>query len=297
MNKMKKVKLIYNSGAGQSKFKYFLDTIIEKFMQNGCEVSVFRAAKKTNLYEYLKDCDSEGVYAIVVAGGDGTINRVVNVIMKNNIKTPLGVIPAGTSNDFAKHIKMPNNFSDCIDKILTGNVQKVDVGLANDKYFINVCSAGLFTNASQKADVNLKNTIGKLSYFITAVDQFFKFRPFDVRIETKNETFNEKINLFLIFNGSSAGGIDKFTDNSSIHDGLLDVLIIKKCKITEVPNLLAKVFAGKHFDDEHIIYLKEKWIKITKTRGKCDDPDVDGDEGPKFPLEVTCVENGLNMFL
>ena len=85
-DKMKKVKLIYNSGAGQSKFKYFLDTIIEKFMQNGCEVSVFRAAKKTNLYEYLKDCDSEGVYAIVVAGGDGTINRVVNVIMKNNIK-------------------------------------------------------------------------------------------------------------------------------------------------------------------------------------------------------------------
>ena len=55
---MKKVKLIYNSGAGQSKFKYFLDTIIEKFMQNGCEVSVFRAAKKTNLYEYLKDCYS-----------------------------------------------------------------------------------------------------------------------------------------------------------------------------------------------------------------------------------------------
>ena len=58
---MKKVKLIYNSVAGQSKFKYFLDTIIEKFMQNGIEVSVFRAGKKTNLYEYLKDAD-EGVY-------------------------------------------------------------------------------------------------------------------------------------------------------------------------------------------------------------------------------------------
>ncbi len=294
---MKKVKLIYNSGAGQSKFRYFLDPIIEKFMQNGFEVSVFRAAKKTNLYEYLKDCDNEGVYAIVVAGGDGTINRVVNVIMKNNIKTPLGIIPAGTSNDFAKHIKMPNNFSECIDKILAGNVQKVDVGLANDKYFINVCSAGLFTNASQKADINLKNSIGKLSYFITAVDQFFKFRPFDIRVETSDKTFNEKINLFLIFNGSIAGGIDKFTDNSSIHDGLLDILIIKRCKIMEVPNLLAKVFSGKHFDDEHIIYLKEKNIKISKTRGKCDDPDVDGDEGPKFPLEVKCVENALNMFL
>ena len=144
---MKKIKLIYNSGAGQSKFRYFLDTIIEKFMQNGIEVSVFRAGKKTNLYEFLKDVDKENCYGIIVAGGDGTINRVVNVMMQNNIKTPLGIIPAGTSNDFAKHIKMPANFSECIDRILTGNVQQVDVGLANNKYFIDVCSVGLFTNA------------------------------------------------------------------------------------------------------------------------------------------------------
>lgn len=294
---MKKIKLIYNSGAGQSKFKYFLDTIIEKFMQNGFEVSVFRAGKKTNLYEYLKNSDEENIYAIVVAGGDGTINRVVNVIMKNNIKTPLAIIPAGTSNDFAKHIKMPANFSDCIDRILAGNIQKVDVGLANDKYFINVCSAGLFTNASQKADINLKNAIGKLSYYITAVDQFFKFKPFTVRIEAGEKLFEEKINLFLIFNGSSAGGIDKFTDSSSIHDGLLDVLIIKNCKFFKVPGLLGKVLSGRHFDDENVIYLKEKYVKITKLKGKCDDPDVDGDEGPRFPLEARCIENALNMFL
>lgn len=294
---MKKVKLIYNSVAGQSKFKYFLDTIIEKFMQNGIEVSVFRAGKKTNLYEYLKDADEEGIYGIVVAGGDGTINRVVNVMMKNNIKTPLGIIPAGTSNDFARHIKMPYNFSDCIDKILASNIQPVDVGLANDKYFINVCSAGLFSNASQKVDTNLKNAIGKLSYILTAADQLFKFKPFEIRVETTKETIQEKVNLFLIFNGSSAGGIDKFTDNSSIHDGLLDILIIKNCKMLELPQLLGKVLAGKHFDDEHVIYLKEDWVKISKVKGRCDEPDVDGDEGPNFPLEVRCIKHGLNMFL
>ena len=159
---MKKIKLIYNSGAGQSKFKYFLDIIIEKFMEKDVEVSVFRAGDNTNLYEYLKDSEKENIYGIVVAGGDGTLNRVINVMLKNNINVPLGVIPAGTSNDFARHIKMPDNFSDCIDKILTGNIQEVDVGLANDKYFINVCSAGLFTNASQKVDKNLKNAIGKV---------------------------------------------------------------------------------------------------------------------------------------
>lgn len=294
---MKRIKLVYNSGAGQSKFTYFLDTIIEKFMANGIEVSVFRAGKNTNLYDFLKDCDKENIYAIVVAGGDGTINRVINLMMKSNIKTPLGIIPAGTSNDFARHIKMPQNFSECIDKILAGNIQPVDVGLANDKYFINVCSAGLFTNASQKVDPKLKNAIGHMSYLIAAGEQFFKFKPFQVKIETKTEMFLEKVNLFLIFNGSSAGGIDKFTNDSNIQDGLLDMLIIKNCKFYEVPHLIAKVLTGKHFEDEHIIYLKEKWMKITKVKGKCDEPDVDGEGGITFPLEVSCVENAIQMFL
>lgn len=294
---MKKIKLIYNSGAGQSKFRYFLDTIIEKFMQNGIEVSVFRAGKKTNLYEYLKDIDKEDCYGIVVAGGDGTINRVVNVIMQNNIKTPLGIIPAGTSNDFAKHIKMPANFSECIDKILTGNVQQVDVGLANNKYFINVCSAGLFTNASQKVDKNLKNAIGKFSYFIAAAEQLIKFRPFTIKIETDTDIIIEKVNLFLIFNGSSAGGINKLTKDSSIQDGLLDVVILKNFKFYQVPSIVFNVLRGNHYEDENIIYLREKSFKINKIKGKCDRPDVDGDEGPEFPLKVKCVEKGLNMFL
>lgn len=294
---MKKIKLIYNSGAGQSKFKYFLDPIIEKFMENDFEVSVFRAAKNTNLYEFLKDVDNENVYGIIVAGGDGTINRVVNVIMKNNIKTPLGIIPAGTSNDFARHIKMPNNFGECIDRILANNIQKIDVGLANDKYFINVCSAGLFTNTSQKADKNLKEVIGKLSYYVAAIDQLRKFRPFTVKIETETQTIEDKINLFVVFNGSSVGGLDLFSNNSDIQDGLLDVMIVRNCKFGEVTALAGKVLAGKQFDDKNMIYLKEKWVKITKIKGKCDDPDVDGDEGPKFPLEVHCIESGLNLFL
>ncbi len=294
---MKKIKLIYNSGAGQSKFKYFLDPIIEKFMDNDIEVSIFRAANNTNLYEFLKDVDKDGYSAIVVAGGDGTVNRVVNVMMKNNIKTPLGVIPAGTSNDFARHLKMPQNFSECIDKLLTFNVQPVDVGKVNDKYFVNICSAGLFTNVSQKVDSNLKNSLGMLSYFITAVNQMVKFKPFEVKIETENDIYIEKVKVMLVFNGSSVGGIDVFCDNSSIQDGLLDMLIIKDCNIADTSLLAGKLFAKNHYTDKNVIYSKEKWIKITKTKGKCDLPDVDGDPGPNFPLEIKCVEGAINMLL
>lgn len=293
---MKKVKLVYNSNAGQSKFSQFLDLVIEKFMQNDLEVIIYRAGDKDNLEEFLKDSDSEKLYGIVVAGGDGTLNRVVTIMMKYNIKTPLGVIPAGTSNDFARHINMPNSYLDSIDKILKNNVCGVDVGKANDKYFINVCSAGLFTNSSQRADPNLKQTLGKVSYFITGAKELFKFRPFSVRIRADEEEYTEKINLFLVFNGSSVGGMTYFTSDSSIQDGLLDLIIIKNCNLHEVAILLSKAFTG-NLEDKNIIYRKAKKIVIEKLKGNCDRPDVDGDEGPEFPIEITCIESGINMFL
>lgn len=294
---MKKVKLIYNSIAGQSKFTYFLDKVIEKFMENDLEVVIYRAGEKDNLEEFLKDSDSEkDLYGIIVAGGDGTLNRVVTIMMKYSIKTPLGVIPAGTSNDFAKHINMPSSYVESVDKILSNNINGVDVGKANDKYFINVCSAGLFTNSSQKADPDLKKALGKASYFITGAKELFKFRPFNVKIDVDDETFYEKINLFIIFNGSSVGGMTYFSSDSSIHDGLLDLIIIKNCNLHEVATLLAKALSG-NLDDKNIIYRKAKNINIDKIKGNCDRPDVDGDEGPEFPIKVECIENGINMFL
>ena len=265
-------------------------------MQNDLEVIIYRAGQKDNLEEFLKNSDNEELYGIIVAGGDGTLNKVVTIMMKYNIKTPLGVIPAGTSNDFARHINMPNSYVESVEKILKNNVESVDVGKANEKYFINVCSAGLFTNSSQKADPDLKKTLGKASYFITGAKELFKFRPFSVRIKTDSEEFLEKINLFIIFNGSSVGGMKYLSSDSSIQDGLLDLIVIKNCSLHEVTRLLAKVLSG-NLEDKNIIYRKTKSVVIEKLRGKCDRPDVDGDEGPDFPMNVECVKDAINMFL
>ncbi len=293
---MKKVRLIYNSIAGQSKFKYFLDSIIEKFTQNGYDVSLFRAGKKSNLDLYIKNTPKD-TYAIIIAGGDGTINRVVNCMMKNDIKVPIAVIPAGTSNDFARHIKMPKNFVDCIDKILEGNIQDVDVGLVNDKYFINICAAGLFTNTSQKVDVLFKNIAGKLSYYVTGLLSMIKFRPFYLKIETDEKIIIEKVALILIFNGSSVGGMDTFTDNSSIQDGKLDVVVLKDVPVYKIGQLFIKLLRRTHIGDENVIYLKESNLTVSRIKGDCDLPDVDGDAGPEFPMEIKCIHKGLKMFL
>lgn len=298
---MKKVKLIYNPQAGQSKFTHSLDSIIEKFELYNIEVIVYRVKDFESLDESIKESKNEGIDAIIVAGGDGTFNRVVNSVMKFNLDIPLSLIPAGTSNDFALHIGMPNDFNECIEKIVNSQVQKVDVGLVNNKYFINVCSAGLFTNSSQRADKKLKDMIGKPSYFITGAKELFKFKPFTVRISVQDKVIEEKINLFLVLNGSSVGGMKYFSYNSSIKDGLLDLVVIKNCSAKEVVRLLVRllqnILSGHFTKDKNVLYIKAKEIKIEKIDGECDMPDVDGEPGVDFPMNISCINGAINMFI
>lgn len=293
---MKKIRLIYNAYAGQNKFKMSLDKIFEKLCTLGFEVSVFRTTKGASMEEFI--INSKDAYAIIVAGGDGTINKVVNLMLKNGVNIPLGVIPGGTSNDFARHIGMTGSFEKCLDKILNGTVQEVDVGWVNGEYYINVLSAGVFASTSYKTDKKLKDTFGQASYFMTAAKQPFKYKPFELEIETNDGAIiKEKTAVFIIFNGSSVGRIDKFSSKSSIRDGKLDMVLLRDCKLPDILRLLGEIQDGNHLNDESIVYLKGEEFKIALTKGKCDRPDIDGDEGPDFPLHVKCMKGALKLFI
>ncbi|MBQ8043560.1 MAG: YegS/Rv2252/BmrU family lipid kinase [Clostridia bacterium] len=293
---MRKIRLIYNRSAGQNKSSEIIGDIIGKFNEGGFEVTAFRASKENPCEDFVRETPDD-TYALVVAGGDGTINKVVNFMMKYNINVPLGIIPAGTSNDFANHIGIFGNIDMSVDKIIEGNVEEIDVGKVNDTYFINVLSAGMFSSTSYKTDKRLKEILGHISYFLTAAKQPFEQRPFKIRIETEDAVLEESVVVFIIFNGSSVGRIDLFSNNPSIQDGMLDMVILRKGKINETLKILGEFENGEFLSNDNIVYLKDKKFKITMLEGKCDRPDVDGDEGPEFPLNVECIEKRIKMFL
>ena len=293
---MRKIRLIYNKSAGQNKSSEIISDIIGKFNENGFEVTAFRASKENSCEDFVRET-SDDTYALVVAGGDGTINKVVNFMMKYEIDVPLGIIPAGTSNDFANHIGIFGNIDMSVDKIIEGNIEPIDVGKVNDTYFINVLSAGMFSSTSYKTDKRLKEIFGQLSYFLTAAKQPFEQRPFKIRIETEDAVLEENVVVFIIFNGSSVGRIELFSNNPSIQDGMLDMVILRKGKLNETLKILGEFENGEFLSNDNVVYLKDKKFKITMLEGKCDRPDVDGDEGPEFPLNIECIEKGINMFL
>lgn len=293
---MRKFRLIYYQAAGQNKFKAYLDDIIGEFCKADCELTIFRASKDKGVEYYIKSAPI-GLDGLIIAGGDGTLNKALNAMIKHNKMLPLGIIPSGTSNDFATHLKLPKDLVKAAKKIIEGTVEEVDIGLVNDTYFINVLSAGIFSSTSYKTDKVLKDTFGQASYFMTALAEGLRYKPFMVEIKTEDAVIIENIAVFIVFNGSSVGRINKFSYESSIKDGKLDLVLLRDSKPSEVLRLLTEIEDGTFIQDKNIVYLKEKEFTIKKLSGKCDKPDIDGDIGPDFPLKIKCIEKGLKLIV
>ncbi|GAB6098541.1 YegS/Rv2252/BmrU family lipid kinase [Halanaerocella petrolearia] len=296
---MKRVKLIYNPMSGDKSFRYYLDQFIEKFQRAGYEVSIFRSAQPGDLALGLEDVTDKMYDAIVVAGGDGSINEIVNEMMKQELKVPLGVIPAGTANDFATHLNMPSDFETCFDAILNGQITEVDVGQVNDRYFINICAGGLLANVSYDIDVKFKNTLGKMAYYLKGIEQLPKFKSMPLRIETSEEVIEEDVYLFLVLNGRSAGGFDQLAKYASINDGNFDLVAVKAKPLSKLAVLFMKMLQGEHLNDENIIYLKDDYFKIEVLDETYQDyvADIDGEKGPSFPLEISLFSKSLNVLI
>lgn len=288
---MNKVKFIYNPYSGEGAILKEIDKIIDMHQKKGYTIIPYRIERGVDIKEAFKDIDESYKY-ILIAGGDGTIDSVVNAMKQEGIELPIGILPVGTANDFARFLGMTNNIDNDIEKILNSQPMKIDIGHVNDKYFVNVLSTGLFTDVSQKTDTNLKNTLGKLAYYIKGIEQLPKFRSLDVKITANGKIYDTPMYLILVFNGQTAGGF-KIALDAKVDDGLLDVFILKSCHIAEFIHVFLKLMMGEHMDDPRVEYVKTKELLIESTEGIV--TDIDGEKGPDFPLRVSCIKDGIEV--
>lgn len=288
---MKKAKLIYNPFSGDRSFRMKLDLVIDKLQKGGYEVIPHRTMCIDDIYYNLSK--TENYDCIIASGGDGTINHVLNAMIQNGLDLPFGIIPSGTSNDFAGHLNIPKRVSQACEIIVNGKTSKIDIGKINERYFINVAAGGLLTDVSQKIDINLKNTLGKMAYYIKGIEQLPSFRSIPITIEYDNNVIQEMVYLFVILNGSSAGGF-KLAPDATTDDGKLNLIAVKQCNLMELFNLFIKMLKGEHLESNNIIYIKSREFKIN-----CNvniETDIDGEAGPGFPLNISIFDKKLNVF-
>jgi len=288
---MKKVRFIYNPYSGENGIIDELDNVIRIHQEVGMIIVPYRIKKGRNLDEALDIVDETYAY-VLIAGGDGTVDSVVNAMEKKNIKLPIGILPVGTANDFGNFLGISSDVETACMQILSSTPKAIDIGKINEKYFVNVASTGLFTDVSQKTDVNLKNTIGKLAYYLKGLEELPNFRRLKIKLASKECTYDGEMYLLLIFNGKTAGSFNLATE-AEVEDGKLDVIIFKAIPIIELIPLFIKVLRGEHLDSDKVVYFKTDDLYIESNEDIV--TDIDGERGPDFPLRVKCIKKGIKV--
>lgn len=289
---MNKVKFIYNPYSGENTIVNKLDKVVKVHQTHGITIIPFRIQLDEDISNAFVDIDDTYKY-ILIAGGDGTVDRVVNYMKCNNIDLPIAILPVGTANDFAKFIGMPRSVEKACTQIINSTPKELDIGKINDKYFINVASMGLFTDVSQKTDINLKNTVGKLAYYIKGFEEATNFRKLKVKVTSPDFEYHGDMYLLLVFNGQTAGNL-KLAYKAKVDDGKLDVIIMKAVPIAQSIGLIIKILNRKHLENSNeIIYCKTDKLII-----ECSEDiatDIDGEKGPDFPLDISCEKGGIKV--
>ena len=225
----------------------------------------------------------EDVELAVVCGGDGTINYVVNMMRQKGLDPMIGIIPAGTANDFAGAIDMPKGVLDAARKIANGCERHVDCGYVNGRYFINVLSFGVLTTTSQQTSDREKHMVGKLAYIRVGLKDLFTMHRIHLHVKSDKEEFDTDAIMFLAFIGETAGRF-RLARKAKIDDGLLDVLILEHRNIfTTCWSMLRYLCGGS---PKSVRYLQTTTLEVSAASRER--TDVDGQAGPDFPMEVRC---------
>lgn len=281
---MKRARIIYNPTSGRELFKKHLPEVLQKFEQAGYETSCHATTCEGDAIQAAKAASERGFDLIVAAGGDGTINEVVNGIAELQNRPQLAVIPVGTTNDFARAIGIPlNNVTQAVEAILQGQPKKIDIGRVNDQYFINIAGGGRLTELTYEVPSKLKTMVGQLAYYLKGMEMLPSLRPVEVEIEYDGKLFQGEIMLFLVSLTNSVGGFEKLAPDSSLNDGMFDLLILKKANLAEFIRVATLAIRGEHINDEHIIYTKANRVKVTnKDKMQLN---LDGEYGGLLPGE------------
>lgn len=280
-----KALLLYNTASGRGRINSRLNEINALFTKAGYEVTPNKIEFSKNPFEGYEDTD-----LVVICGGDGTVNFVINALKEKDLDPEIGIIPAGTANDFAYALGMKSDIIGAAQQIINGKVRRIDCGKVNDKYFVNVLSFGVLTTTSQQTSDREKHIIGRLAYLRTGFVDLLNMHSIPLSIKCNGEEHKFEAVMFLAFNGNSAGQF-KLAPKASVDDGKFDILILDyDNKVKTCWNMVSYLInhasrAVHHFRTDKV----ELNCQIDERT------DIDGQPGPKMPLSIECIKGALKI--
>lgn len=291
-----KILVIYNNYAAQNKSAKFINQFKRELQTKEIDSDIIFTKNSDDAVSTVQSADFEDYDAIVSAGGDGTLFKVVNGYMNNSSvkRIPLGVIPVGTGNAFARDCGLDSRqIGDAVSAIKMGKKKKIDVGkfTTNGKefYFINIIGLGFVTDVAKTAH-RLK-MFGGLSYTIGVLYHTIFLKPFPVIIEHDGIIKEREVSFIEVSNTRYTGKDFLMAPNAKIDDGLLDITLMKKSSRLTLLGGLPKIFKGEHIHMPEVESIQAKSIKIITESPKVLTPD--GEIFGSTPLTIECEHQTL----
>ncbi len=261
----KEILIIVNPVSGRLLLRQKLWQVVEKFSEADMVPTIYFTKKKGDAEEVAKRC-SERYETIVCAGGDGTLNEVINGLIKNPVPHTLGYIPVGTTNDLATSLNIPKSPIAAVNNIIKGNVCKIDVGRFGDRVFNYIASFGAFTEASYSAPQEVKNAIGHAAYVIEGIKSLSNIKATEATFSfDEGETVSGRFIFAAISNTTSVGGVLKLQENMvALNDGLLEVLLIKEpSNLSELQKIISELLSQKFTGELVSLYHTKRVVVKT----------------------------------
>ena len=291
---MQRVLFLYNGNSGRGDMNRRKNRICEILSSRGASVTSEPIAFDRNPFDGHEDIDT-----VVVAGGDGTVGYVVNAIASKGLDVALGVIPAGTANDFAGALGMSNNILKAARQIAYGTPEAIDCGKvvqmgstdAPAIYFVNIFSFGIFTTTSQHTPERLKHIMGRAAYMIEGFKELKKLQGIPLTITSDAEAFYYPTLMGLVFNGETAGRMP-LARMANLRDGVFDCLFLRKRQtlFQSVCDMLLYVIGIK---TKAVRYIRTSELTLFTPVSTA--TDVDGQSGGRFPMKVCCLRGALTI--
>lgn len=293
-----KTLVILNPNAGSGDLGRNAHSIIKRFNELGIKTEVMLTSGRGDAAEYAEKYGT-GRELVVCAGGDGTLNETVNGIMQipKDIRPNIGYIPFGTTNDFAKSLKIPNNYHDAIDNIANGKPKPYDIGKFGEKHFVYVATFGAFSESSYATSQDLKKIFGHAAYLFEGMKELPSIKPHHMRFEFDTGEILEGDYAFgAISNTRSYGGVIKLGKlGVDVSDGLFEMTLIKLPKNLYQTGEIAYSLSSGDYNSSLITFERFSSCKVITSSDSLN-WSVDGERGEASDiLEITNIKCAVNI--
>ena len=288
---MKNAMVIINPTSGGEQALNYKEKIENKAKEYFEVVETRITEKALDATHFAEEAAKEKYEAVIVFGGDGTVNEVISGIAEKEYIPKLGIIPGGTGNLITKLVQIDQDIDKAIEGLDFNLTNKIDIGKANDHYFGYIFSVGSLPEAIHNVEIEDKTKFGMFAYAINTVKSVIRDEVFNIKVETENGNYEGEASQVLVLLSNYFSDKKIFDENKV---GYANILILKDASIFSKLSLIPDLLKGDVVENDSIEYIKAKTIKISSDIEI--ESDIDGDQSDDLPVEIKVLGDHIEIY-